>query len=63
MNSRHPDPRREGKGGPEQRVMTSLLGIWRAAKGSVGVFLDAFFLCTGIVIQQHLLRKWGRKIG
>ena len=27
MNSRHPDPRRVWKGGPEQRVMTPLPGI------------------------------------
>ena len=37
MNSRHPDPQRVWKGGPQQRVMTPLPGIL----GIPGIPLDA----------------------
>ena len=47
MNSRHPDPRRVWKGGPQQRVMTPIPGIAPDCPGLAGA-------CSKkLVLEQH----------
>ena len=50
MNSRHPDPRRVWKGGPQQRVMTPLPGIPGIAPDCPGL---AGACSKKLVLEQH----------